>query len=62
MSDEGITVQPMALAHPDSARPTIPDDYGLPGTTDGLLGWDQVEERLRTSMHYWRLSVVPGGR
>jgi Pyridoxamine 5'-phosphate oxidase len=59
MSDEGISVRPMALTHPDRARPTIPDGYGLPGTTEGLLSWNQVEERLRTSLHYWLTTVRP---
>lgn len=59
MSDEGISVRLMSLEHPDRARPTIPDGYGLPGTTEGLLSWDQVEERLRTSLHYWLTTVRP---
>jgi hypothetical protein len=50
------------IAHgPDRARPSMPDGYGLPNGTDGLLRWDQVEERLRSSLHYWLATVRPDG-
>ncbi len=39
----------------------MPDGYGIPETTDGLLGWDQVEDRLRASQHYWLATVRPDG-
>lgn len=52
----------MATApRPDRTRPTIPDGYGLPATTDGMLDWKQVEERLRASKHYWLATVRPNG-
>jgi hypothetical protein len=47
---------------PTSSRPTFPDGYGIPETTDGLLAWDQVEPRLRDARHYWVSSVRPDGR
>lgn len=37
----------------------MPDGYGLPVTTDGLLDWAQVEQRLRKSRHYWLATVRP---
>ena len=43
-------------------RPTFPDDYGIPQTSDGLLAWDQVEPRLVQALHYWLSSVRPDGR
>ncbi len=46
---------------PDRSRPTIPDGYGLPTTTDGLLSWDVVQERLRASLNYWLTTVRPDG-
>lgn len=46
---------------PDRSRPTIPDGYGLPNTTDGLLSWDVVQERLRASLNYWLTTVRPAG-
>lgn len=33
----------------------------MPSTTDGLLSWDDVEARLRTSRHYWLATVRPDG-
>lgn len=39
----------------------MPDGYGVPSGTDGLLRWDQVEERLRSSKHYWLATVRPDG-
>ena len=47
---------------PRSDRPTFPEGYGLPETTDGMLAWDAVEERLREAQHYWLASVRPDGR
>ncbi|RKS75616.1 pyridoxamine 5'-phosphate oxidase [Motilibacter peucedani] len=40
----------------------MPEGYGLPGTTDGLLDWAQVEARLVAATHYWLASVRPDGR
>lgn len=46
---------------PHRARPEIPDGYGLPKTEGGLLSWDEVEQRLSKSMHYWLATVRPDG-
>lgn len=46
---------------PKTDRPLLPEGYGLPETTEGLLTWPQVEERLRASLHYWLTSVRPDG-
>lgn len=51
----------MVTPAPDRSRPDMPDGYGLPGTTEGLLGWDEVETRLRASRHYWLATVRPDG-
>lgn len=40
----------------------MPDGYGLPETTDGLLDWAAVEERLVAAQHYWLATVRPDGR
>lgn len=48
--------------HPASDRPELPDGYGLPHTSDGLLAWPEVEARLRDSANYWLSSVRPDGR
>lgn len=39
----------------------MPDGYGLPETTDGLLSWDEVERRLVASKNYWLATVRPDG-
>src|SRR5215475_11401053 len=60
MSDIPITVTCMTDAgHPQRSRPTVPDGYGVPTTTEGMLSWSDVEERLRASRHYWLATVRP---
>jgi nitroimidazol reductase NimA-like FMN-containing flavoprotein (pyridoxamine 5'-phosphate oxidase superfamily) len=39
----------------------MPDGYGLPTSSDGMLTWDEVEDRLRASRHYWLATVRPDG-
>jgi nitroimidazol reductase NimA-like FMN-containing flavoprotein (pyridoxamine 5'-phosphate oxidase superfamily) len=46
---------------PQTSRPSMPEGYGLPETTDGLLSWVDVEAKLRASKHYWLASVRPDG-
>lgn len=43
-------------------RPAMADGYGIPTSSDGLLGWGAVEQELVTAMHYWLASVRPDGR
>ena len=40
----------------------MPDGYGLPESTDGVLDWAAVEERLVVAQHYWLATVRPDGR
>ncbi|CAN5519009.1 hypothetical protein BH24ACT7_BH24ACT7_26330 [soil metagenome] len=47
---------------PTRNRPDLPDGYGLPASTAGMLTWDQVEERLAASPVYWMATVRPDGR
>ena len=47
---------------PTADRPELPEGYGLPTDSDGLLTWEQVEPRLREAKHYWLASVRPDGR
>lgn len=46
---------------PTADRPVIPAGYGLPTTTDGVIAWSAVEERLRAAHHYWLATVRPDG-
>ena len=54
----------METTAPDPAadRPVLPDGYGIPTDTQGLLTWADVEPRLEQSLHYWISSVRPDGR
>ncbi len=49
------------MDQPVASRPHIPD-YGIPRSKEGLLRWEQVEERLAASMHYWFATTSPGGK
>lgn len=40
----------------------MPAGYGLPTSTDGLLTWSQVEEKLVAAQNYWLVTVRPDGR
>lgn len=61
MTEDVATLQRMTPSAPERARPTMPDGYGLPSTSEGLLTWDEVEDRLRASRHYWLATVRPDG-
>lgn len=37
----------------------MPDGYGVPSTSEGLLSWGEVEQRLRASRQYWLATVRP---
>src|SRR6185436_15610141 len=47
---------------PHADRPIMPEGYGLPSSTDGLLAWADVEARLVASTSYWLATVRPDGR
>src|SRR5688500_7842125 len=38
---------------PQTDRPVMPPDYGMPDDLDGLIAWDAVEARLRDANVYW---------
>ena len=40
----------------------MPEGYGLPTSTEGLLAWADVEARLVASLSYWLATVRPDGR
>lgn len=46
---------------PVTDRPDLPGGYGLPDSSEGLLTWARVEERLVAAEHYWISSVRPDG-
>ncbi|HSF84830.1 MAG TPA: pyridoxamine 5'-phosphate oxidase family protein [Acidimicrobiia bacterium] len=50
------------MPQPTVDRPELPDGYGVPETTAGVLEWSAVEERLRESLHYWMATTRPDGK
>lgn len=40
----------------------MPDGYGVPETTHGVLSWARVVERLEASKQYWMATTRPDGR
>lgn len=40
----------------------MPDGYGVPESTDGLLDWSHVDERLAGATEYWLATTRPDGR
>lgn len=56
-----MTTSSEALRPRRTDRPKVPDGYGPPATTEGLIDWTTVEARLRTALYYWLGSVRPDG-
>jgi hypothetical protein len=40
----------------------MPEGYGVPDTTEGLLAWSDVEARLVAALQYWMATTRPDGR
>lgn len=43
-------------------RPTMPEGYGIPTSSTGLLSWSEVEARLIAATQYWLATVRPDRR
>ena len=52
----------MSNDHPAIDRPNMPDGYGVPTDSTGLLVWAEVEPRLVESLVYWLATTRPDGR
>jgi hypothetical protein len=50
------------VSSPQNDRPRMPQGYGVPENTDGMLGWPDVEARLVKALHYWMATTRPDGR
>ncbi|GAB4553746.1 MAG: pyridoxamine 5'-phosphate oxidase family protein [Anaerolineae bacterium] len=46
---------------PRSRRPLMPEGYGISTSTDGMIGWDWVETRLKSARNYWICTTRPNG-
>jgi hypothetical protein len=44
-----------------ATRPRLPQEYGVPESTDGTLPWQFVDERLTTAPNYWVATVGSTG-
>lgn len=44
-----------------ATRPQLPEDYGVPTDTEGLLPWSHVDRRLAEAKHYCLSTVNPNG-
>lgn len=51
---------PVAIPAPD--RPHMPQDYGVPATSDGMLTWDFVTERVNKARNFWISTIHPDNR
>ena len=49
------------MPDPATDRPQMPPGYGVPSTDDGVLEWPAVEQRLRSSLHFWMATTRPDG-
>ena len=50
------------MEEPRVDRPEMPEGYGVPETSDGVLSWSRVVERLEASKQYWMATTRPDGR
>ena len=46
---------------PTASRPTIPPEYGVPTSDEGLLPWSHIDRRMSAAMHYWLGTRTPAG-
>ena len=49
-------------AEPRRERPSIPEGYGVPATSEGTRDWSWARERLERTINYWVATVRPDGR
>src|SRR5919205_4391722 len=49
-------------AAPTPSRPQMPEGYGIPTDSAGMLTWDDLQEPLQTTKIYWVATTRPDGR
>jgi nitroimidazol reductase NimA-like FMN-containing flavoprotein (pyridoxamine 5'-phosphate oxidase superfamily) len=47
---------------PDTGRPVMPADYGVPESLEGTLDWSYVTQRMEAARNYWIATTRPDGR
>lgn len=50
------------MADIERDRPDMPDGYGVPESSEGLLDWARVQDRIVASMQYWMATTRTDGR
>jgi nitroimidazol reductase NimA-like FMN-containing flavoprotein (pyridoxamine 5'-phosphate oxidase superfamily) len=50
------------VAEPERSRPVMPEGYGVPEGSEGMLDWSWAVERLETALNYWFSTTRPDGR
>ncbi len=44
------------------SRPRMPDGYGMPKGTKGMLAWPDIEKKIARAHNYWVCTTRPDGR
>jgi hypothetical protein len=47
---------------PVRSRPSLPKDYGVPETEEGMVDWNWAVEQLEPAHNYWFSTTRPDGR
>ncbi|MBZ5569583.1 MAG: pyridoxamine 5'-phosphate oxidase family protein [Acidobacteriia bacterium] len=43
------------------SRPQMPKTYGMPADSQGMLSWEQVEQKIADAHNYWVGTTRPDG-
>jgi len=62
LREDAVASALMDRPDPHADRPEMPDGYGVPDESEGMLHWRQVEERLVAATEYWMATTRPDGR
>ena len=46
----------------EPGRPRLPESYGVPTSSEGMLSWSHVSERMSSPRNYWLSTTRPDGR
>jgi len=50
------------MSSPQVSRPNLPSSYGVPTSTEGMLSWSFVTQRLEKARNYWISTTRRDGR
>ena len=54
--------QQQPIVMPQADRPQMPDGYGVPTGSEGMLPWSHASTLLETAINYWIGTTRPNGR